>query len=129
LVGPEHHDTAFAYCVLADCAYDSGQLSLAKESCETAMQKSTPGSYWHGRCLELQGAIVLDLSCKRYGQVTKEVAATAVGLLQEGLLAVQATEVGGYHLVEALSRLATAQTHAQDAESTSDSAKGTGALQ
>ena len=57
-------------------------------------------------------------------RVTKEVAATAVGLLQEGLLAVQATEVGGYHLVEALSRLATAQTHAQDAESTSDSAKG-----
>lgn len=116
LVGPEHHDTAFAYRVLAGCAYESGQLSLAKESCETAMQKSTPGSYWHGRCLELQGAIVLDLSCKQYGQVTKEVAATAVGLLQEGLLAVQATEVGGYHLVEALSRLATAQAHAQDAE-------------
>lgn len=116
MVGPEHHDTAFAYRVLADCAYESGQLSLAEESCETAMQKSTPGSYWHGRCLVRRGAIVLDLSCKQYGQVTKEVAVTAVGLLQEGLLAVQVAEVGLYYLVDVLSHLATAQAHAQDAE-------------
>ena len=80
------------------------------------MQKSTPGSHWHGRCLELQGAIALDLSCKQSGQVTKEVATAAAGFLQEGLPTVEVTEAGTYHLVEVLSRLSTAQAHAQDAE-------------
>ena len=109
LMGADHHDTGFAYRVLAECAYEAESFERAKECCDAARKVSTQ-PYFQARVDNVYAAVLIDSLCADAGESLAQQAME----LQEGCLREMINTDGetSSRLIQVFSRLAVASVHA-----------------
>ncbi|CAE7251058.1 hypothetical protein AK812_SmicGene39408 [Symbiodinium microadriaticum] len=108
LMGADHHDTGFAYRVLAECAYEAECFKRAKECCDAARKVSTQ-VYFQSRVDTVYAAVLIDSWSADAGDA---MAQQAVELQERCLKEIINTDGdSSSRLIQAYSRLAIARVH------------------